>query len=434
MTVAMFINIVTDDNSKAIDGYVLIYPTNPGRLLIPARSKYNVGTERITEDLYVSHVISINIGNESSSSSSTSVAKKITATVSDPWRDNIAKKIHWLLIESIKDKKIVSEKVISEIANNESWKAIFTHVSFNPDPSNNYETMETLGDKVMSLVFVNRLVNEEKNTRKPIDPNTITDIHKEILSRPKQKIMGQFVEFDKLIRSSVTVDDAIIEDVIEAFFGNLFSLTNMLTQNNYGFIVCSLVFTYIFKNTFPDLDIYEIKKDPQTILDQMFQKLGWGHPEFEYDKINARSTIIIPDDVMSKLPRPPFLYSTKVLATAEGINKKDAEKKASIMAIDFLKANWGIDHKFIKEAVRERLMMDSRYESAYNKAMIKARKASLVDLYVQKKAKHRIQYYIVTGIKEDGNELALFSYKFEDGKTESNVEGQINALTSYAKQ
>src|SRR6185437_11823902 len=62
MTVAMFINIVTDDNSKAIDGYVLIYPTNPGRLLIPARSKYNVGTERITEDLYVSHVISINIG------------------------------------------------------------------------------------------------------------------------------------------------------------------------------------------------------------------------------------------------------------------------------------------------------------------------------------------------------------------------------------
>jgi hypothetical protein len=248
--------------------------------------------------------------------------------------------------------------------------------------------------------------------------------------------MGHQLEFHKLIRSTVQIDEAIVEDVVEAFFGNLFTLSNRLgnsTPPSLGFSLCCVVFDFVFKKSFPALNILDIKKDPQTVLDQMFQKLGWGHPEFVYDKTIMRSTVRLSHEASEKLKAT---CGNQVIGQSEGSNKKDAERKACILAIDFLKKTWNIDQKYIKRAVRDRLMSDPRYLNAHSMAMSKAYQLGFADIYVQRKSKNRVQYYIVTGVKPDESECALSTYVFQDNKSgdrqEGNhLDGQINALSSY---
>lgn len=428
-TITMFIDIVTEDvNTRTLNGGFVFISSTPisGRVSVPTRSKFTVTSDILAEDFHVIYVIR----------NDRSVVKMVLQTEDEKWFNLLSRQIR-SIIESVfllPDMPQQSHAMVTRISSDPSWTAIFTHVSHNPNPQFNYETMETLGDKVMSLVFVNRLVNEEQNGN--IDPNLITDIHKEILSRNKQNIMGQHLGFHKLIRSGVQIDEAIIEDVVEAFFGNLFTVTNRLTNSKFGFLVCQHVFNLILKNSFPDLNIFEIKKDPQTVLDQMFQKLGWGHPEFEYDKSACRSTITLSPEALTGISRMDV--STRVhgniIGYSEGINKKDAEKKACVIAIDCLKKTWGIDQKYIRSAVKERLLADPRYTEAYTKALRKATASGFTDIYVQRKAKNRTQYYIVTGIRSDESESNLFSYHCDEwNKSEGNLDSQINALNTYLR-
>ncbi len=431
---------------------------NIQQLDIKQRPKFMVGTNCLDGkiSMYITHVVRKKLPSTTPSAAAISASASASSLNlehhhplqeedEDPkideeeerWFNNVKDTVLDLLISaSCHDRYDFSIDFLTSVSKDVSWKAAFTHVTFDPEFNRNYETLETLGDKVMSVAFINLLINEESISQrggKYIDSNVITDIHKEILSHDNQCKMGRTVGFDRLIRSLVAPDVSIIEDVTEAFFGNLFSLTNRLTNGTQGSSLCTIVFHHIFKKAFQDMNVFEIDKDPKTILDQMFPKLDWGKPEFIYHKTSSTSVIKFPLSAVNNLKKDfvDTLPVNRIIATYKGQDKKDAEKKASIIALNFLRDMWGVDRKYVKKFTHEKMILDPRYQNAHLTALQKASKQGYDNIYVQRKAKRRVQYYIVMGVKQD-IETAVFAYRSQDGKPEGNIDGHIHALLAYS--
>lgn len=316
-----------------------------------------------------------------------------------------------------------TERWIDSISSRKEWQAVFTHVSVNSNDEENYETFETIGDKVLSLILVNHLVANAREMKNSIDSNSLTDIHKEILSGPRQSTMAKHIGLTDvgLIRSTSSVDDAILEDVFEAFFGCLYWIVNDLSDAacpNQGLTLSQIIFHNILNSTFPELNLWSIQKDAPTQLDQLMRRLNWGPPTLRYDKETGRTTIIITDMTIQKLNEKAGLLnksgqniellSNRILCVgSSGTDKRSSERLACELGLKMLKQIWGIDNNYATLLQRQRLIRDPEYSSTYQEALIIVRSMGYNDIYVSRKAKHHNQYYVVTGIKKNssGNEV-----------------------------
>lgn len=334
--------------------------------------------------------------------------------------------------------------LVHKISMAREWMSVFTHQSVDPTPRANYEAFETLGDKVLSLSLIHYLLSTNDPTR-IIDSNGLTDSHKDILSNVRQPAMAAVMGLNQhgLIRSSVSIDDQMLEDVQEAFFGCLFTVANKLTEgSNQGLPICEALFRVILQETFPQLDPWSVPKDPQTTLDQVFIKMNWGHPIRIYDEETKVTTIRLTRDAHSFLESvgPKIKMDRPFIVGPKSADKTSSARAAAELALSSLKLGWGIDSRYASMTVRARLMRDERYAKVQREALKVAEKMGFTDIYVARRAKNHNQLYAVMGVRPDDSEAQLHIYKYqspesrdteEDTGLSTRVAAYITALRGF---
>lgn len=316
-------------------------------------------------------------------------------------------------------------ELVERISMAREWMTVFTHQSVDPIPRANYEAFETLGDKVLSLSLVHYLFSDNS---KVLDSNGLTDSHKEILSSVRQAVMAVTMGLNQsgLIRSSVSIDDKMLEDVHEAFFGCLFTVGNRIIDGgNQGLPLCEALFKHILHESFPSLDPWSVPKDPQTTLDQIFIRLGWGHPVLNYNEDTRITTIRLTRDAQTFLENMMTgikISDNRLLATGpRAADKPSSARAAAEIALASLKLGWGIDSRYASMVVRSRLMKDERYASVQREALKIAERMGYTDIYVARRAKNHNQLYAVMGVKPDDSEFQLHIYKYESPEIRGDV-------------
>lgn len=322
--------------------------------------------------------------------------------------------------------------LIHKISMDKDWTAVFTHQSSNPTPRSNYESFETLGDKILNVCLVHYLFSNGKT----IDSNGFTDSVKEILSRPRQSAMAISMGLNEkgLIKSDVSVGREILEDIYEAFFGCLFTVANRLVDGgNQGLPLCELLFRRVLHEVYPDLDPWSVPKDPQTTLDQIFIRLEWGHPIISYDDETRVTTIRLTRDAQNFLSSmgPGFNRDKPLAIGPREEDKQSSARAASEIALATLKNNWGITTRYASMVVRSRLMRDERYASVQREALKIAESMGYTDIYVARRAKNHNQLYAVMGVSPDDSETQLHIYKYETGKNLGGGEDMSTRVAAY---
>lgn len=280
-----------------------------------------------------------------------------TQTISEPaWVKNI--KLLQEKVYSIVGK--VSDPghtvaLLDEYALKNYWAKCFTHKSV--DPTNNYDTMEFYGDKVMNFVFSAYI---RKRFEDKLDQAKGTLILNQYMSKPFQAELAERLGLPEYIRydpACPNVNTSVKEDVLEAFFGCLNNLVDDRIQEGMGSIYCRNLITEIF-NTVP-ISPEDIQKDPKTRLKELFEKLGWGEPSY----VTKNS-----DDPRQGEYRVDIRNRTTgaLLGTGYGSSKK-AEAQAAENALNKL-AEEGVTLEFAdKEKLERQRVRNPAFDQQYRR-------------------------------------------------------------------
>lgn len=319
-----------------------------------------------------------------------------------------------------------------------AWLTVFTHQSVDPTPHKNYEAFETLGDRILAASLAHYLISEGGGR---VDSNSMTNINKEILANERQAEMALTMGLNKegLIRSSVTIDDKMYEDIFEAFFGCLFTVANRQVEGaNQGLPLCEALLKKILSETDPILDIWSIGKDAPTTLDQLFIKMGWGNMVAHYDEGTGVTTIYLTPEARNFLDSigPPIKGKAPLAVGPPILDIQRSKKAAAKLALSALKLGWGIDTKYASLMTRSRLMKDERYARVQREALQIAERLGFKDIYILRRPKHNSQLYAVIGVRPDDSEMQLHVYKYSPTATEevglsSRVLAYITALREF---
>ena len=158
------------------------------------------------------------------------------------------------------------------------WARVFTHKSVDADPRKNYETPEFFGDKAMNYTFsliIRALFGDAINQANG------TLLMNKYMSREFQAEVAEklgLVEYVRFDPESPNVIESVKEDVLEAFFGCLDMLVNDRIGMGMGAVYCFNLMKHIFNDVKIVLD--DIQKDPVTLLKELFEKFGWGLPQY----------------------------------------------------------------------------------------------------------------------------------------------------------
>lgn len=164
---------------------------------------------------------------------------------------------------TIRTSEIQAKKLLQG-ENLQIWKNAFTGESY--DAENNYERLEAFGDRVLETSFSDFLFTKYPDT----NPNDLTNIKSEYMSKMFQAYISKSMGFDKWIRidEHAKVNINMQEDVFESFFGAFFRTIQNISDRGVAYQYC-----YEFlKDILYDIDMVSRKK-PKTLLKEIFQKI-----------------------------------------------------------------------------------------------------------------------------------------------------------------
>lgn len=160
---------------------------------------------------------------------------------------------------------------------NSYWMPAFTHRSYDPTPDRNYEKLEYWGDSALKLAFRNFLAT----TYKDLNESELSNLSNHYMSTEEQASLSSNLGLPKYIRSYVPMTRGIEEDLLESFYGALYSIS--------GMDAVSAVTNYLYR---------EVYIDPQyklgsftTRVQQALQALNLPRPK--EGSISERGRLII---------------------------------------------------------------------------------------------------------------------------------------------
>jgi dsRNA-specific ribonuclease len=187
------------------------------------------------------------------------------------WKDNLFNFLRNFLFGFIQNEEVVMLILSGE--NENTWMKAFTHKSY--DPIQNYDVLEFLGDSAAELMF-KQYVSERFSAEIEqgiIGEAGITNLKNTYMSKIFQSQIGNDLEFPKYVRSLISVNVHIAEDLVESFTGAL-----MKTANNVkpamGYVLVYNFIIYIFENR--EIELTYIFGPAKTQIQQFFSGLGWG--------------------------------------------------------------------------------------------------------------------------------------------------------------
>ena len=162
--------------------------------------------------------------------------------------------------------------LIKNIVNVETadlWVSCFTHKSYDPNEGKNYETLESVGDKILSYTFKTYLYERFPK----ISASQLNNLDQEYMSTHYQSLISEKLRLSEWLRVGGDIprtSEKIREDLLESFFGTLDTV--FIKNKKFGLGFGAKLCMNFIKRVF-DIDINMDIEPARTFVDQTFQQL-----------------------------------------------------------------------------------------------------------------------------------------------------------------
>jgi dsRNA-specific ribonuclease len=217
----------------------------------------------------------------------------------------------------------------------ELWMAAFTHKSVNGIAGQNYEGLETVGDKYLGAFFVSyidKILPRDKRT-----PSYYTELVRYWLAKERFADFSDKLKFPQFVKVLPEVlndpdprcKDTVYEDVFEAFFGALVTVGDTYIRDMVGATYTKQYLFHFLENYLTPAEILLSEDEifpPKTALKELFDGMRWGDVRYVLagKPSEPQTTIAVRD------------FRNDPLAYGRGRDRKDAERDAAINAIKVL--------------------------------------------------------------------------------------------------
>jgi dsRNA-specific ribonuclease len=219
------------------------------------------------------------------------------------------------------------------------WIKAFTHKSVSR--SKNYEEYEIIGDSLLKSHMTLYLFEKYPN----ISAHHITGLRNYYLTKHYMPSIARKYNMLKHIRSLKPVNQDMLEDVLESFFGALYTVGNNITSCSFG--VNKKMADYIFDDI--DIDMTRGEGDPKSIVRlRTFQRLHLENPVeiLERDGKLQCMTLSI-DTSVREFFTDKGIVLNKTLGVGYGYTKTIASDMAYANALTYIRKK-NIDEKFVQ--------------------------------------------------------------------------------------
>jgi len=185
----------------------------------------------------------------------------------DTWVGDIQAKVNEMISYIEPDQKKRNRYIDNEAM--KIWTKAFTHETANYNDNN--KTLETFGDAVLRLYFINYLMQKFPN----LGQSGYTNLINHYQDRVRQGNMSsKYGLYDLInINPKSIRDDKLAGDIYEAFFGALFRVGDLVLPGLGGVLANNLI-VYLYNQE--DVDINRTQKDPKSAVTQMFNRFRFG--------------------------------------------------------------------------------------------------------------------------------------------------------------
>jgi len=287
----------------------------------------------------------------------------------------------------------------------ELWKSCFTHITYDPD--HNYETLESVGDKVLSYTFKTMLYQKFPD----ITASELNNLDQHYMSTHLQSLMSAKMGLTNWLRVNGEVpktSEKIREDLYEAFFGTIDTIMIKKYGVGYGVRVCMKFMEKMF-----DIEFNRDIEPAKTFVFQIFERLGnkEGIDSSTVQKIQDDesavwcTTVIINSlglDLLRKAGKD--LGMTPKKWTATKMTKKPVEQAVYAEVMYYLLER-GITSKWVQEIKRDTVVDTQIGQENYRQILYKAKninskinKIEVIEAYKSKPAK---TVYQIIGFAEN---------------------------------
>ena len=243
---------------------------------------------------------------------------------------------------------VAKEDTIQKIINSNTlsmWKKAFTHETI--DLNDNYEQLETIGDRVLELCFLKYLLRKFPD----LSPQEITELKSKYMSKIYQGTTSRKLGFGNWTRVGNDISSiSILEDVFESFFGVLFEISDDIIGDGVGYVLCLKFLTLIFEDV--KFDLSKAQGHPRSQIKEIFEMLKLD-PEIQDVTISEKGTnviISITDHTFNELVELEKITknSSRVIGIGFGPYKTNAVNLAYSNALEYLEG-LGITRKWAEQ-------------------------------------------------------------------------------------
>lgn len=267
----------------------------------------------------------------------------------------------WHVIKILSASEDIANKSIDPKYRNPFIRSI-THPTVNA--TNNYESLETMGDAYLKTTFFSYCYRINENITND-EFNSLNDTFMSIFFQPK---FARSLRLDEWIVSKINVVDKILEDVFESFNGALYIIGESIQQG---------VGMYMLKNLidmlFEDIDLYSQEHDHHiknkiTVVEQLPKRLDINNI-YSYN-MSKRGNVFtalyeINSNLLNFIKDHNLILPTTMIFSSENIDEKIAKNDAATKFYFELK-RCGITDKFAKDySIRKKLSKGVDQETLY---------------------------------------------------------------------
>lgn len=156
----------------------------------------------------------------------------------------------------------------------DTWLSAFTHELVSPERSENYETLETIGDKVQDYALYIYAVERFPYA----SDEDLSNIKQQVLKTENQQIIGQAMKLTSwaIMPDQLRSNQKISEDLWEAFTG---AIDTILNQKSSSLAQSTNIIYHLFKIIFADYDFSEELKGPaKNFVMQLIEQIEESKP------------------------------------------------------------------------------------------------------------------------------------------------------------
>lgn len=314
------------------------------------------------------------------------------------------------------------------------WEAAFTHRSWNPNTSENYEVLEHFGDLVQKTAFAWWL----KQKYPDINEGESSKIIDKYLSTDEQARFSTHYGLPEWVRIRVNITPGVREDLFESFFGALFEIAEKYVKPGLGFPLAYNVILNMYNNIPIEFSV----KDAKTQVKEIFEKLGWNQSkdirvpttEEQLPNMEWRIVLYLTPIAMEQSAQVGINFASPVLGIGTSINKEVADKTAYEVALQTL-TNHGVTWAWADQVRTIRNQNTPELGPYYTAAYARMRKDGYVDIVFPKPKKgSKVEYMLLLGEKPDHKYDVLVIVESATNDYHKDSELKAIALDIYGKR